>query len=94
MSARTPRHRKRDSDARVTFSTTDPTTFKRAVDLSDDELAAIVAKELGPNPVRHLARCGTAMSAARLYARETTNQGGSNACLTGTTNSLRQLERQ
>ncbi|MGB0055521.1 MAG: hypothetical protein WBQ20_01935 [Methyloceanibacter sp.] len=28
-----------------TFSTTDPTTFKRAVDLSDDELAAIVTKE-------------------------------------------------
>jgi hypothetical protein len=27
-----------------TFSTTDPTTFKRAVDMSDDELAAIVAK--------------------------------------------------
>ena len=31
--------------------------------------------ELGPNPVRHLARCGTAMLAARLYAREATNQG-------------------
>ena len=29
--------------------------------------------ELGPNPVRHLARCGTAMLAARLYAREATN---------------------
>ena len=27
-----------------TFSTTDPGTFKRAIDLSDDELAAIVAK--------------------------------------------------
>ena len=32
--------------------------------------------ELGPNPVRHLARCGTAMLAARFYAREATNQGG------------------
>ena len=38
-------------------------------------LAATVG-ELGPNPVRHLARCGTAMLAARLYAREATNQGG------------------
>ena len=28
----------------ATFSTTDTTQFKRAVDLSDDELAAIVAK--------------------------------------------------
>jgi Family of unknown function (DUF5681) len=27
-----------------TFSTTDPTTFKRAVDMTDDELAAIVAR--------------------------------------------------
>ena len=26
-----------------TFSTTDPGTFKRAIDMSDDELAAIVA---------------------------------------------------
>src|SRR5262245_28313266 len=32
--------------------------------------------ELGPNPVRHLARCGTAMLAARFHAREATNQGG------------------
>jgi hypothetical protein len=32
--------------------------------------------ELGPNPVRHLARSGTAMLAARLNAREATNQGG------------------
>jgi hypothetical protein len=27
-----------------TFSTTDATTFKRAIDMTDDELAAIVAK--------------------------------------------------
>ena len=27
-----------------TFSTTDPGTFKRAIDLSDDELAAIIAR--------------------------------------------------
>jgi Family of unknown function (DUF5681) len=27
-----------------TFSTTDPGTFKRAIDMTDDELAAIVAK--------------------------------------------------
>ena len=27
-----------------TFSTTDPTTFERAVDMTDDELAAIAAK--------------------------------------------------
>ena len=26
-----------------TFSTTDPTTFKRAIDMTDDELAAIVS---------------------------------------------------
>ena len=39
-----------------------------------------------PNPVRHSARCGTTMLAARLYAREATNHGGSNACLTGLRN--------
>ena len=47
-----PRHRKRDSDAYLdrgygrpaTFSTTDTTQFKRAIDMTDDELAAIVAK--------------------------------------------------
>ena len=33
--------------------------------------------ELDPNPVRHLARCGTTMLAARLYAREATNHGAS-----------------
>jgi hypothetical protein len=33
--------------------------------------------ELDPNPVRHLARCGTTMLAARLYARKATNHGGS-----------------
>ena len=27
-----------------TFSTTDPGTFKRAIDMTDDELAAIAAK--------------------------------------------------
>ena len=27
-----------------TFSTTDPTTFKRAVDMTDDELAAIASR--------------------------------------------------
>ena len=27
-----------------TFSTTDPTTFKRAIDMTDDELVAIIAR--------------------------------------------------
>ena len=43
--------RKRDSDWETrgygrpaTFSTTDTTQFKRAIDMTDDELAAIVAK--------------------------------------------------
>ena len=44
---------------------------------------AVVVQEVPNTPfargaghVRHLARCGTAMLAARLYAREATNQGG------------------
>ena len=37
-----------------TFSTTDPGTFKRAIDMTDDELAAIVSSQAYPSKIRYL----------------------------------------
>ena len=43
-----------------TFSTNDPGTFKRAIDMSDDELGAIVAKELSDDELGAIVSQGQA----------------------------------